>query len=79
MKSIFEKTAIIVNTRNEKEVECEVDNVRQTAIGTPESLDAFIAANKIHMRWNGKVYVGNTLGMEFTTAGPKEFKIKEGR
>jgi len=42
-------------------------------------LDAFIASNKIHMRWNGKVYVGNTLGMEFTTAGPKEFKIKEGR
>jgi len=79
MKSIFEKTAIIVNTRNEKEVECEVDNVRQTAIGTPESLDAFIAANKIHMRWNGKVYVGNALGMEFTTSGPREFKIKEGR
>jgi hypothetical protein len=79
MKSVFEKTAMIVNTRNENAVEAEVDNVRQTATGTPESLDAFIAANKIHMRWNGKVYVGNALGMEFTTIGPKEHKIKEGR
>jgi hypothetical protein len=74
MRSMFEKTAMIVNTRNENAVEAEVDNVRVN-----ESLDAFIASNKIHMRWNGKVYVGNTLGMEFTTAGPKEFKIKEGR
>jgi len=24
------------------------------------------------MRWNGKVYVGNVSGMEFTSHGPKE-------
>ena len=35
-----------------------------------ESLDAYIATNKIKMKWNGKVYVGNAHGMEFTTSGP---------
>jgi len=67
---IHEKTATLTNTRNEQSVECEVDNVR-----SKESLDAFIVANKIHMRWNGKVYVGNAHGMEFTTPGPVERKI----
>jgi len=74
MDSYYGKTAMLMNTRNEQEVECEVDNVR-----TNESLDAFVASNKIHMRWNGKVYVGNALGMEFTTAGPQEFNTKKGR
>ena len=74
MNSYYGKTAMLMNTRNEQEVECEVDNVR-----TNESLDAFVASNKIHMRWNGKVYVGNALGMEFTTAGPQEFNTKKGR
>tara|TARA_B100000780_G_scaffold114398_1_gene80167 strand:+ start:1329 stop:1562 length:234 start_codon:yes stop_codon:yes gene_type:complete len=72
--SYFGKTAMLMNTRNENEVECEVDNVRVN-----ESLDAFVAANKIHMRWNGKVYVGNALGMEFTTIGPVEYNTKKGR
>ena len=74
MDSYYGKTAMLMNTRNEQEVECEVDNVR-----TNESLDAFIANTKIHLRWNGKVYVGNALGMEFTTAGPQEFNTKKGR
>lgn len=67
----YAKTAMITNTRNEQSVEAEVDNVRAN-----ESLDAFIANNKIHMRWNGRVYVGNAHGMEFTTTGPDELKIK---
>ena len=79
MDTYFGKTAILKNTRNDNEVECEVDNVRQDLKGTPESLDAFVASNKIHMRWNGKVYVGNALGMEFTTAGPTQFNTKKGR
>ena len=70
----FEKTALVTNTRNEQSVEAEVDNIRVN-----ESLDAFIATNKIHMRWNGKVYVGNAHGMEFTTPGPKIFKVNQGR
>jgi len=79
MDSYFEKTAILTNTRNEQEVECEVDNIRRTDKGVNESLDAFIASNKIHMRWTGRVYVGNTHGMEFTTLGPKEFNTNKGR
>jgi len=74
MDSYFGKTAMLKNTRNEQEVECEVDNVR-----TNESLDAFVANTKIHLRWNGKVYVGNALGMEFTTDGPQEFNTKNTR
>ena len=79
MDSYFGKTAVLKNTRNEQEVECEVDNIRKTDKGLNESLDAFVASNKIHMRWNGKTYVGNALGMEFTTDGPQQFNTKKGR
>jgi hypothetical protein len=71
MDSYYGKTAMLTNTRNDQTVECEVDNVR-----TNESLDAFVANTKIHLRWNGKVYVGNALGMEFTTPGPQQFNTK---
>jgi hypothetical protein len=74
MSGYFGKVAILTNTRNDQSVEVEVDNVRVN-----ESLDAFVATNKIHMRWNGKTYVGNMAGMEFTTPGPQEFNIKKGR
>jgi len=67
----YEKTATIVNTRNDQAVEAEVDDIRVN-----ESLNAFIANNKIHMKWNGRTYVGNAHGMEFTTQGPKEITIK---
>jgi hypothetical protein len=79
MDSYFGKTAVLKNTRNDNEVECEVDNIRTTPKGLNESLDAFVASNKIHMRWNGKVYVGNALGMEFTTTGPTQYNTKKGR
>ena len=67
----YEKTALVTSTSNSQSVEAEVDNIRVN-----ESLDAFIATNKIHMRWNGKIYVGNALGMEFTSQGPSERVIK---
>ena len=44
----------------------EVDNFR-----VEDSLTTYIATNKIHMKWNGSVYVGNAFGMEFTTKGPR--------
>jgi hypothetical protein len=75
MKTIYEKTAIITNTRNEISIDAEVDNIRENTKGEPESLDAFIATNKIHMRWNGKVYVGNAGGMQFTSLGPKQRSV----
>ena len=70
----YGSTAILTNTRNEMEVEAEVDNVK-----VKESLDAYVATNRIKMIWNGKIFVGNAHGMEFTTPGPREFKVKTGR
>ena len=55
----------ITCTNNGKVVTAEIDNLREK-----DSLDAFIATNKIRMKWNDKVYVGNAFGMEFTTKGP---------
>ena len=74
MSNVFSKTAVLTNTRNDQSVEAEVDNVRIN-----ESLDAFVATNKIRMRWNGKTYVGNMAGMEFTTPGPTHHTTKQGR
>ena len=74
MRSVYGDRAILTNTRNEQSVEAEVANVREN-----QSLDAFVANTKIHMRWNGKTYVGNMAGMEFTTPGPKQHTTKQGR
>ena len=70
----YEKQAMLTNTSSDVAVEAEVDNFKQGA-----SFNAFIANNKIPMRWNGKVYVGNAHGMEFTSPGPKFYDVKEGR
>ena len=72
--NIYSKTAVLVNTRTEQGVDVEVDNVREE-----ESLNAYVANQKIHMKWNGKVYVGNAHGMEFTTVGPKILHNIRGR
>lgn len=74
MKEIIDNKATLTNTRNEVSVEAEVDNFKEG-----KSFDAFLATNKISMRWNGKIYVGNAHGMEFTSAGPEVRYIKEGR
>ena len=74
MKTIHETLAMLTNTRSDIAVEAEVDNFKEHI-----SFDAFIATNKIRMNWNGKVYVGNAHGMEFTSPGPKLRYIKEGR
>ena len=79
MRTVYETTALLTNTRSEVAIEAEIDNVRETPKGLPESLDAFLANQKIHMQWNGKIYVGNAHGMEFTTPGPKSRNIREVR
>jgi hypothetical protein len=73
MKTIVDDKAMLTNTRNENCVEAEVDNFREG-----KHFDAFIATNKIPMKWNGKIYVGNMHGMEFTSPGPSLKHIKEG-
>ena len=72
--NIYAKKAMLTNTRTETSVEVEVDDVREN-----ESLNAYVANQKIRMNWNGKVYVGNAHGMEFTTAGPKVLHNIRGR
>ena len=73
MRTIIDKTAMLTNTRNDVSVEAEVDNFQEG-----KSFDAFLATNKIPMRWNGKIFVGNAHGMEFTSTGPNVRYIKEG-
>ena len=74
MRTIADNKAMLTNTKSDVSVEAEADNFREHV-----SFDAFIATNKIPMKWNGKVYVGNAHGMEFTSEGPKVRYIKEGR
>ena len=74
MNIIYDNTALLTNTHSEKSVECEADNVKEN-----QSFDAYIATNKINMRWNGKVYVGNAHGMEFTSPGPAQRVINKQR
>ena len=74
MRTIAETTAMLTNTRTEVIVEAEADNFKEG-----EKFDAFLANSKIPMRWNGKVFVGNALGMEFTSPGPQVRYIKETR
>lgn len=74
MKTIVDNKAMLTNTRSEVSVEAEVDNFKEQ-----KHFDAFVATNKIPMKWNGKVYVGNMAGMEFTSDGPTINIMKEGR
>ena len=74
MRTIVDRTAVLINTGNDAEANAEVDNFKEG-----KSFDAYLATNKIPMRWNGRVYVGNAHGMEFTSAGPNVIEYKEGR
>ena len=56
--SVYEKTCTVTCTDNDRVVEAEVDNFREK-----DSLNVFIATNKIHMKWNGRsIYIGNQFG-----------------
>jgi hypothetical protein len=69
-KVYYEKTATLISTRTDVAVDAEADNIR-----TGESFDAYVAGNKIKMKWNGKIFVGNALGMEMTSSGPKALPV----
>jgi|TARA_B110000858_G_scaffold174428_1_gene206994 hypothetical protein len=73
MRTIVDNTVMLINTNNEKSVEAECDNFKED-----KGFDAYLATNKIPMRWNGKVYVGTAHGMEFTSEGPRIRTLKEG-
>ena len=65
-ENIYSNTATLTNTNTDKKVEAEISDLKEGV-----SLNAYVANEKISMRWNGKIYVGNMFGMELTTAGPK--------
>jgi hypothetical protein len=71
---VYEMTTILNNTSTGKDAVAEVDNFREG-----KGFDAYLAANKISFRWNGKIYVGNAFGMEFTSQGPKQIQKLKGR
>ena len=65
-QDIYSTTAELTNTRTDVTIEAEVADLREE-----ESLNAFIAGEKVHMKWTGRIYVGNVHGMELITTGPK--------
>ena len=74
MKIFYEDKCYVTCTDKDMTVEAEVSNHKPN-----DYLTVVIATNKIHMKWNGKVFVGNSQGLEFTSQGPVEHIIKEGR
>jgi hypothetical protein len=74
MRTYNDNKAILTNTNNGASVEAEADNFKEG-----KSFDAYLATNRIPMRWNGKIYVGNAHGMEFTSQGPRIYTKHEGR
>ena len=74
MKPTYDNKCMITCTDNDNVAEAEVDRFEEKKF-----LDVFLAQNKIHMEWNGKVFVGNKLGMEFPTPGPEELATLKGR
>lgn len=74
MKSHIDEICKVTCTHNDKTVDAEVMQYKEK-----DMLIVAMATNKIHMKWTGKVFVGNAFGMEFTSPGPKEHTVKEGR
>jgi len=73
MKEIFDDKCTVTCTNNDRIVEAEVDQFRDK-----DSMNVYMATNKIHMKYNGRVYVGNAFGYEFTSPGPISYKVKDG-
>lgn len=76
MRTVHDETCILTNTRTEVDVEAEVVHFRER-----DGLTVVVASNKIVLKYVPKheIYVGNALGMEFTTKGPKVTHYKQGR
>ena len=69
-------TCTVTCTDNDNTAQANVLNFRHE-----DGLTVAIAGNKIVMKYNKahKIYIGNALGMEFTTPGPKYYEVKQGR
>jgi hypothetical protein len=73
MNEVFDSKCQVTCTNNDKVVEAEIDQFRDK-----QSMNVYMATNKIHMKYNGRVYVGNAFGYEFTSPGPESYKVKDG-
>jgi hypothetical protein len=71
---MFDNKAVLINTNTGAEAEAEVDRFNEQ-----KGFDAYLATQKITFKWNGRTYVGNAFGMEFTSSGPKEINKLKGR
>jgi hypothetical protein len=65
---------IITCTDNGRTLEAEIGSFK-----SQEFVEVYMAQNKVRLTWNGKIYVGNKMGLEFTTPGPREFTVRQGR
>jgi len=74
MKTFYNDKCSITCTDKDQVVEAEVMDFRPK-----QNLTVVLANNKIHMKYNGRLYVGNAIGMEFTSQGPQEHIVKQGR
>lgn len=74
MRIEYDNKCTVTCTDNDKVLEVEVSGFKKE-----QFVDVWMAQDKMKMVWNGRTYVGNKIGLEFTTPGPKEFIIKKGR
>ena len=75
MKPRYEDKCKVTCTDNDKTVTADVMSYNPKNI-----LMIILGESKIGMKWNGRsVYVGNALGMEFTSKGPEEIVTLKGR
>ena len=72
----YDNTCDLYCTDNEKTVSVEVVNFRPK-----DGLTVVLAESKLVMKYkkNTDVYVGNLMGREFTSKGPKFYETKQGR
>lgn len=72
----YDNTCDLYCTDNEKTVSAEVVNFRPE-----DGLTVVLAESKLVMKYkkNTDIYVGNLMGMEFTSKGPKFYETKQGR
>lgn len=66
MNNVYDNTAVLTNTNTDVTINAEVGEIKEH-----HSFNAYIAGTKVRMTWTGKIYVGNTHGMELTSPGPK--------
>tara|TARA_Y200000002_G_C22406265_1_gene547877 strand:- start:260 stop:496 length:237 start_codon:yes stop_codon:yes gene_type:complete len=75
MRANFEDKCSVTCTDNDKTVTADVMSYKPK-----EMLTIILGESKIGLKWNGRrVYVGNALGMEFTSKGPNEIAKAKGR